>query len=250
MSSKKQNREKDICVEFEELLTSDSCVVLVTEFLKYILYQKQQIPFTCDSLTLLQVKVKPNDRNHISIKTLLSSVQIVSEQLSSQFVLENCKIKEIVIIIGATVISPKVCIRLELPPAVLNSKKGLLKQCPRKPLLKLMRSMMECSDFQEAMSNPLGPTNTFILLSKNDSNNASEFFLPKPHYNLPPHASTRFRIVLKYNNEVNAQHDSSNLFRLYKDISTESVDEEHEWGKIYFKENNFDIASLSHIVVY
>lgn len=130
----------NIHVSLDERLTSDICVKLIIELLKYILYQKQQIPFTYDSLTQLQANIKPTDRNSSSIKTLLNSLKCTSEQLTSQFHLEGCRVKEIAILIGATIISPKLHIRLEFPSDILSSEEHYeCKHASRKPLLNLMR---------------------------------------------------------------------------------------------------------------
>lgn len=128
----------NINVTLDEPLTSNNCVKLVIELLKYILYQKQQIPFTYDSLSQLQMK--STDRNLSSIKTLLSTLKTTSEQLNLQFHLKNCKIKEIAILIGATIISPKLHVRIIFPSDILNSQEHFeCKHASRKPLLNLMR---------------------------------------------------------------------------------------------------------------
>lgn len=128
----------NINVSLDEPLTSNNCVKLVIELLKYILYQKQQIPFTYDSLSQLQMK--STDRNLSSIKTLLNTLKSTSEQLNSQFHLKNCKIKEIAILIGATIISPKLHVRIIFPSDILNSQEHFeCKHASRKPLLNLMR---------------------------------------------------------------------------------------------------------------
>lgn len=128
----------NINVTLDEPLTSNNCVKLVIELLKYILYQKQQIPFTYDSLSQLQMK--STDRNLSSIKTLLNTLKSTSEQLNSQFHLKNCKIKEIAILIGATIISPKLHVRIIFPSDILNSQEHFeCKHACKKPLLNLMR---------------------------------------------------------------------------------------------------------------
>lgn len=128
----------NINVTLDELLTSNNCVKLVIELLKYILYQKQQIPFTYDSLSQLQMK--STDRNLSSIKTLLNTLKSTSEQLNLQFHLKNCKIKEIAILIGATIISPKLHVRIIFPSDILNSQEHFeCKHASKKPLLNLMR---------------------------------------------------------------------------------------------------------------
>lgn len=130
----------NINVILDERLTSNSCVKLVIELLKYILYQKQQIPFTYDSLNQLQMKL--TDRNLSSIKSLLNSLKNTSEELNSQFHIRGCKIKEIAILIGATIVSPRLHVRVEFPSDVLSSQDHHeCKHASRKPLLNLMRSV-------------------------------------------------------------------------------------------------------------
>ncbi|XP_031831303.1 MAD2L1-binding protein [Nomia melanderi] len=210
----------DINVKLDEPLTSNACVKLVIELLKYILYQKQQIPFAYESLTQLQMNMKSTDRNLISIKKLLQSLKNTSEQLSSQFHLTNCKVKEIAILIGATIISPKLHIKLELPSDILNSQEHYeCKHASRKPLLNLMRSMSECSEFQDAISSPLTLTNTFVLLEKSDSNLISEFFLPKPYYIPPIKNSKCFIIKLQHSNQIKMDCNCIDLVKIYNELS-------------------------------
>ncbi|XP_043511903.1 MAD2L1-binding protein isoform X2 [Frieseomelitta varia] len=208
----------NINVALDEHLTSNSCVKLVIELLKYILYQKQQIPFTCDSLS--QLKMKPTDRNLSSIRTLLSSLKSTSEQLNSQFHQKHCKIKEIAILIGATIISPKLHIRIEFPSDILNSQEHFeCKHASRKPLLSLMRSILECPEFQAALSLPLSPTNTFVLIQKSDDNLVSEFFLPKPQYIPSNQSSNYFVIKLQHNDQVRLNCNCMNLVKVYNEVS-------------------------------
>ncbi|CAD1480236.1 unnamed protein product [Heterotrigona itama] len=208
----------NITVALDEHLTSNSCVKLVIELLKYILYQKQQIPFTCDSLS--QLKMKPTDRNLSSIRTLLSSLKSTSEQLNSEFHQKDCKIKEIAILIGATIISPKLHIRIEFPSDILSSQEHFeCKHASRKPLLSLMKSILQCPEFQAALSLPLSPTNTFVLIEKSDNNLVSEFFLPKPQYIPSNQSSNYFVIKLQHNDQVRLNCNCINVVKVYNEVS-------------------------------
>ncbi|KAL0118690.1 hypothetical protein PUN28_009390 [Cardiocondyla obscurior] len=202
----------------DEPLTSDSCTKIVMELIKYVLYQKQQIPFAYEALVQFQTNVKTTDRNAVSFKALSSTLKSVSEHLSSQFFLKGCDIKEVAIILGATILSPKLYIEIELPPYVLNSKQHKEYQhSSRKPLLKLMRSMLECDEFQQAMNDPLNMTNMFVMLRKSDSNLVSDFFLPKPQYVPPVQAVNSFRIKLCQNDKVDVQCNCRTLVKVYHD---------------------------------
>lgn len=140
MFSNIRKSETDINVILDEPLTSDSCTKLIIEFIKYVLYQKQQIPFTYDSLVHLQAKTKKSDRNSSFIKTLFNSLTNVSDHLTSELLLKKCEVKEILIIVGPTILSPKLQITLELPTQILDSFCHIeCKHSAQKPLLSLMR---------------------------------------------------------------------------------------------------------------
>ncbi|XP_034942551.1 MAD2L1-binding protein [Chelonus insularis] len=216
-SQEKYNKNTSIDIKLNEPLTSDSCSKIIVELIKYILYQKQQIPFAFDTLVQLG-KGKPADRNFSSTKTLQNSLNNLTHQLSSQLHLAGCNVKEVVVIIGATTISPKFCLKVELPSQILSSEKHIEYQHSyRKPLLTLMKSLIECSDFQQAIATPLSVTNTFVLVKKSDSNPKSEFFLPKPQYYLPVQISC-FSIKLFYNeDDFNSDCTCSNIVKVYND---------------------------------
>ncbi|KAK2576445.1 hypothetical protein KPH14_005777 [Odynerus spinipes] len=221
MFSKIKKCDTDINVILDEPLTSDSCTKLIIELIKYVLYQKQQIPFAYDSLVQLQAKVKKTDRNSSFIKTLLNSLKNVSDHLSSELLLKGCIVKEVVIIVGATILSPKLQITLELPTQILDSLcHAECQHSSQKPLLNLMRSMMECSEFQDVMTLPLGPTNTFLLLQKSDNNSISSFFLPKPQYISPMQTTPSFRIKLLQKNQFNIDCNCANLVQIYREMAS------------------------------
>ncbi|KAK0082264.1 hypothetical protein PV325_010764 [Microctonus aethiopoides] len=207
-----------IAIKFDEPLTSDSCSKIITELIKYILYQKQQIPFSCDTLLQLKSRIKPNDRNFNSTNNLFTTLDNITDQLTSQLHLTDCDIKEVIVIIGATTISPKFCVKFELPTLILSSKIHLEYQHSyRKPLLHLMRSLIECPEFQEAMTAPLCPTNTFVLVQKSDSNPKSEFFLPKPQYTPPIQTTTCISIKFYHNEDIPMACTCSSIVKVYND---------------------------------
>ncbi|KAG7200120.1 hypothetical protein KM043_000562 [Ampulex compressa] len=130
---------------------------------------------------------------------------------------------------GATIISPKFHVRLELPSQILDSQKHFeCKHSPRKPLISLMRSMLQCTELQEELMLPLSPTNTFVLLQKTDSNSVSEFFLPKPQYTPASPTSTCFRIKLQHNSQVIPQCNCVEIVKVYDEVSDTAIAERKE----------------------
>ncbi|EZA60671.1 hypothetical protein X777_14277 [Ooceraea biroi] len=91
-----------------------------------------------------------------------------------------------------------------------------------------VRAILECEEFQEAMSAPLGVTNTFIMLKKSDRNSVSDYFLPKPQYT-PPTETTRldcFKIKLCHDNQVDIPCTCRTLIKIYHDsCKTDSENE-------------------------
>lgn len=77
--------------------------------------------------------------------------------------------------------------------------------------------MLECDEFQEAMSIPSSITNTFVMLKKSDANSVSEFFLPKPQYTPPTQNVNRFKIKLCQNNQADVQCNCRTLVKVYHD---------------------------------
>ncbi|XP_018373104.1 PREDICTED: MAD2L1-binding protein isoform X1 [Trachymyrmex cornetzi] len=215
MFSRDRKGEMEIDVMLDEPWTSDSCTKVVMELIKYILYQKQQIPLTYEALERFQ---NTTDRNAVSFKALSSTLKNVEDHLSSQFFLKGCDIKEVALILGATILSPKFYIGIDLPSYVLNSKQHKEYQhSSRKPLLKLMRSMFECDEFQKAMNAPLNMTNMFIMLKKSDSNSVSDFFLPKPQYVPSVQTAGCFKIKLCQSDQVEIRCNCRTLIKVYHD---------------------------------
>lgn len=163
----------------DEPLTSDSCTKVVIELIKYILYQKQQIPFTYEALVRFQTGVKSTDRNAVSFRALSSTLKNISDHLSSQFFLKGCDIKEVAIILGPTILSPKLYIAIELPSYVLNSKQHKEYQhSSRKPLLKLMRLTKEKNFVKYVYEYTLEICNIHVIILAGLCWNATSFRRP------------------------------------------------------------------------
>ncbi|KAL7294720.1 hypothetical protein TKK_0012014 [Trichogramma kaykai] len=229
MMKNSKRTESNISVDLDEPLTGESCSQLVMELVKYVMYQKQQIPLSCDSLMKLHKTSKSTDRNFSLMQKLVDSLANVSHQLNSQFARNECDVKEILIIIGATTFSPKLCIRIELPYSILSSRNhSSCHHSSRKILLNVMKSMLNCEEFQQEMTVPLGLTNTFVLVQKRDSRKISEYFVPKPQFNFSSQNTASFLIKLNYNggNEFNC--NCGNLIRVFNDFDQNCYDDDSE----------------------
>ncbi|XP_046750878.1 MAD2L1-binding protein-like [Diprion similis] len=220
MLGRKKIEELEVHVKLEEPLTSDSCCKLILELVKYLLYQKQQIPVSYEYLLRLgSSSVGVTDRSLATARATLSCLENISEHLNIELCRESAVVKEIVISMGATILAPKFCLRVSLPPEILSGQCHFKQQhSPRKPLLNLMRSITESGEFQEAMALPLMPTNTFFLLQKSDSNKVSEFFVPKPRYTVSNvTAGSRFHLKLSHKSQEMWNCNCKNTVSVYRD---------------------------------
>lgn len=141
MSKQKRNKELDVGVLLEEPLTSDSCCKLILELVKYLLYQKQQIPVTYEYLLRLGATSSgASDRCLATARNTLSCLQNISDHLNTELTRGSAVVKEIAVFMGATILSPKLCVRISLPPGILSGRRHYSEQhSTRKPLLNLMR---------------------------------------------------------------------------------------------------------------
>lgn len=141
MFRRKCNEEFDLPVKLEEPLTSDSCCKLISELIKYLLYQKQQIPVTYEYLVRLGASSpEANSRCLATAKATLNSLENISEHLNTELCRGGAAVKEIAISMGATLLTPKLCVRVSLPPGILSGQSHYSQQhSSRKPLLSLMR---------------------------------------------------------------------------------------------------------------
>ena len=139
-STKNKKDDFHITIDLDEPMTGDTCSKLIMEVVKYILYQKQQIPMSYDTLTKLFANSKPSDRNYTMMQNLFTTLCNVSDQLAAQFIQEKCNVREILIVVGPTVVSPKFCLRFEVPVGVLSSREhSEYQHSYRKPLLNVMK---------------------------------------------------------------------------------------------------------------
>lgn len=88
--------------------------------------------------------------------------------------------------------------------------------------------MLECSEFQDALTLPLNPTNTFVLIQKSDNNTVSDFFLPKPQYIPPIHTSNYFIIKLQYNDQRKLNCNCIDIVKVYNEISESNIESKNK----------------------
>ncbi|XP_014218416.1 uncharacterized protein LOC106646799 [Copidosoma floridanum] len=203
MSNKAKKTETEIPIELDKKLTGDSCAHLISGIVKYVMLQKCQIPLAFDQLVKYSQHSQTEKKHMTMITNFIKSMKTMSDKLVEEFNPNQCRVKEIIILFGATIFSPKLCIKIEIPLEILDSERHTCDEHKKgQPLLTVMSSIFQCPEFQDEMALPLGLTNTFILLHKDDPRGISEFFVPKPQFSVPSHKTTTFHIKLEYTVDI------------------------------------------------
>lgn len=195
LSNKKPNKSYDIF--FDGALLSDTRGLLVVEIMKFLLYQRQQIPVPFDELKNLPKKEsstsaksssiielqnmaksflsnKPSFKGHQSQKTdgILSHLSQLFDQTQKTF--EKCpEIEQVAIVFGSTVMSPKESIVINFPPSCADADCVPFQTGKRL----LFKQMME-QDVLGSLPVTLGPTNLMLTLSAPRACPV-QWFLPK-----------------------------------------------------------------------
>ena len=61
-----KNNSNILDIELEKVLTLDSCLTIISELVKFILYRKQQLPYTFDRLKYLITRKNSNTSNEVN----------------------------------------------------------------------------------------------------------------------------------------------------------------------------------------
>lgn len=103
--------------------------------------------------------------------------------------------------------------------------------------------MIDCEEFQEAMTMPIGPTNTFVLVRKSDVNPLSTFFIPKPQYTFPVQTS-HFHIQLDHNKDIQTSCTCSSAVKVFHDQKNEYITDNEKLNS-FNKSNSCESSTSS-----
>ncbi|XP_061192889.1 uncharacterized protein LOC133201113 [Saccostrea echinata] len=191
---------------------------LVVEIIKYLMYQRQQLPMALDQLkknintdTKVQqqteVKARMDKRtNRRELKNAIKAVcnlDQIFDMISQAF--EICsEIRSVLILFGTTPVSPKESYLLTLPVlhpeydslSVRNSIKSLFQQIITQDVLGGVKS--------------ISPTNMTVMVNA-PKNSGITWFLPKPHFKVPVRGRRHvFNLSCEYPHPVNHSIDCGN----------------------------------------
>ncbi|KAL4237364.1 regulation of exit from mitosis [Mactra antiquata] len=178
---------KSASVLFDGGLQSSVRSQLIIELLKYVLYERQQIPQPFDQVKR-DVALKAEKSAEMKILKLgrscmkkagdcVNKLEQIIENLNQAF--HICpEIKQAVISIGATIVSPKEIYVIHLPPLNPDADNLSGKSCIKSLFRQLIMQDPLCDVKQ------ISPTNITLLLSAPRNSNLSWFY-PKASYKFP-----------------------------------------------------------------
>lgn len=194
----------ELKIEVIDTLTRSSCSQLVIKIIQHILYNSQQIPVNYDFLAryikrgkwLLDSKGGENETVVGSSYKKMLVERFISQVLSAyngfedtfknleQEFMENNNLKEIIIMIGGTMIMPKKVFRIDIP--VLQDCKCNKRNSLQNNLLCVFKGLINSEHLHCYLKDNLCPMNIYLLIKTNSSElPKSGAFLPKDNFKVP-----------------------------------------------------------------
>lgn len=115
-------------IKLTVLSTDFTALALVTQFTKFLLYQKQQIPFSYDKLyTAVKIKKKrsekvnerlrlnPSEKLFKLAEKLVETLEEIFLKTSTEFANDQIVVSEVVLLLGGSLLSPQQVYRLHFP---------------------------------------------------------------------------------------------------------------------------------------
>lgn len=176
-------------IEFDGVIPSHIRSEIVKEFIKYILYERSQIPMCFDQIKEFFNKEQKNSKPDVSIKrfssisdqqSFLQNMNILFDTISDIF--ENITpIKQILILLGSNILNPKDSYIINFPTEFLDGDLVSRQVC----INKVFQSLIS-ADFLGTVKPLNSCTSLFVMfLAPRDSNCPKIRLLPKLSFNLP-----------------------------------------------------------------
>lgn len=188
----------EVTVYLCDAITPKTCATLLIHLIKYILYQSEQIPMNYDCLASFLKRCPMNTDNAFSCNSSYASMKAQHFYKSIDLFLSTCEktfhnlerllseslgVKELVVIVGATVLSAKKIIRIAIPNMSFN---GCEKEhSARRNLQSLCRHIITSDALHEYFVERVRPTNIYFFLKVDSSCRPNtELFYPKDSFRL------------------------------------------------------------------
>uniref|UniRef100_A0A674N006 MAD2L1 binding protein n=1 Tax=Takifugu rubripes TaxID=31033 RepID=A0A674N006_TAKRU len=172
--------EGHVDVIFPGTVTQDGCCRFVSEILKCILYQRQQLPMTYDQLVYSQKK-QPGQSADLAWRKCQQTMQELEEVLQQLEVLYSLsRVPRVLLLLGGSVILPKELYEINMEALVVASGDRCLRvsSCLRQ----LFRTLFVADLLSDTRPVRLMPTTVLVLAHRNCG---VEWFRPKLQFKVP-----------------------------------------------------------------
>ncbi|KAK6639587.1 hypothetical protein RUM43_007860 [Polyplax serrata] len=225
--------------ELKDILTIESCTTLVAELIKFILYRKQQLPYTFDRLKYLITKKnsKEMQENASSVPSSverqfkiaengLETLELLFEKTREELAdsKKGC-ISEVALLFGSTPMTPKQVYIIHLPKLCLDHS---AKNHPeRKHLVHLLQSVILSNNLSAMLTKPMSPTNMYLFIKKHrncelgNESDLNQWFIPKNSYQIP-RSGQHFHIKFNHPNS-HTQNCTCRGFSIYSEATGASL---------------------------
>ncbi|KAI4468847.1 mad2l1-binding protein [Holotrichia oblita] len=255
-----KKNEVGIDIKITDVLTPLACGFLVNEIIKYLVYQKSQIPYPYNWLqTVVARKRKsmeshnPQTTNNLLVErhykitsAAYDTVEEIMSNIKTEFKDSIQYIKEVLIIFGATPYTPKEVFRINVPVLQENHIEANHIKSMQKSQQKILRDLFLSQDWLKAMESNFPTTNMYVMLKKHqeDLQKDESLFSLISNYNIPTNSNC-VTINLDYTNEtghvccsnIAVFNDSLNVGNKCPQIPSKSSDSKELWyqAKVYLK---------------
>ncbi|KAK4887619.1 hypothetical protein RN001_003890 [Aquatica leii] len=174
-------QENEIKVHVTELiLTPLTCSTIINEVIKYLLYQKSQIPYPYNWLKSVVKKKRTAEhadeksvnfqaeRHYTTVSTAYDSLEKLMNSITSEFEMYGTNINRLLIIFGSSIHTAKEIYTIRIPSLAFGHLEENHVRINCKHQHKVMRNIVFSDAWVKAMNSSFPPTNMYVLIEKCD----------------------------------------------------------------------------------
>ncbi|KAG8323664.1 hypothetical protein J6590_001407 [Homalodisca vitripennis] len=200
-----------LTVALTDIITPKSCSSYIAELIKYIVFNKQQIPYPYERLKLFVLKRRErqklielhnnSENNDASLRVSFVMEKYYKKVEEAFEILDNVfkcieheltkssehLLEEVVLLFGATPLSPKDVYRIKIPSLTYGHSEN--QHLYKRQIGNLFRNIIISDDVNARLQRSVGLTNMFVMVKlRKGGNTDSQWLLPRDCYQLSQRA--------------------------------------------------------------
>ncbi|VVC41299.1 Mad1/Cdc20-bound-Mad2 binding protein [Cinara cedri] len=193
----------DVCVHLSDLMTPQSFTSLVTTLIKYLIYEKQLIPYPYDRLKLYIKKYKEmnseeencrnqkknyrleSDKYYKKVSDAINTLETVFQCIEGEF--QSCSenhIESVVILIGSNILNPLTVFNIYVPELTYSHCEN--QHSSRKHIDNVFQNILNNDQFNDILtSNIMVETNLYVMFKvKPGAQMTTNWWIPKEKFRI------------------------------------------------------------------